>query len=116
MVGSKMSVAVMVADASRSAKWYREKLGFAGESEDHWVTVWPKGATWKLHLCEEDASQMEPGNTGIALYAKDLKAEVARLKRKGVRFSMPITTRPWGTFAQVEDPDGNQIWLYPGAP
>lgn len=116
MVGTRMSIALMTQDAQATAKWYKEKLGFQAAGDAHWVTVWPKGASWKIHLCEGEKSDMEPGNSGIALYVKDLNREVKRLKGKGVRFSMPITTKPWGTFAQIRDPDGNEIWLYPGGP
>lgn len=116
LLGTRMSIALMTQDAKKSAKWYREKLGFQASVEGHWVTVWPKGASWKIHLCEGVKSHMEPGNSGVALYVADLDREYKRLKGKGVRFSQPVTTKSWGTFAQIADPDGNEIWLYPGGP
>jgi predicted enzyme related to lactoylglutathione lyase len=116
MIGTRMSMALMTKDAKKSAKWYKEKLGFQASVEGHWVTVWPKGAGWKVHLCEGEASDMEPGNSGVALYVKDLEREYKRLKAKGVKFAMPVTTKPWGTFALLKDLDGNELWLYPGGP
>jgi predicted enzyme related to lactoylglutathione lyase len=113
MLGKELSVAVMVKDGKKSAKWYEEKLGFKSEVESHWVTVWPEGVTWKLHLCE---GELEPGNTGISLYTKDIDKAAAELKKKGVKFHRDVTRKEWGAFAQIEDPDGNIIWISEGGP
>lgn len=111
MLSREFTVAVMVSDAKKSAAWYAEKLGFETSVEGHWVTAWPKGANCKLHLCE---GQTEPGNTGIGLYSADLKREVEDLKKKGVKFAMDYTKTEWGEMAQLEDPDGNVIWISAG--
>jgi len=108
-----VSVAVMVSDAKKSAQWYKEKLGFSSSIEEHWTTVWPKGAGWKIHLCK---GQLEPGNTGIALYCDDLNKTAKQLKGKGVKFSQDVTKEDWGTYAMIEDPDGNVFWLMGGSP
>ncbi len=113
MFSKSFSVAVMVSDAKKSAKWYKTKLGFNASVEDHWVTVWPKGATWKLHLCE---GKLEPGNTGIAFYAEDLEKAVTSLKKKGVNFSKDYTKAEWGEFAGFDDPDGNVFSFLKGSP
>lgn len=44
MTSKAFSVAVMVSDGKKSAKWYKEKLGFETSVDGHWVTAWPKGA------------------------------------------------------------------------
>jgi len=113
MFSKEFSVAVMVSDAKKSAAWYKEKLGFETSVESHWVTAWQKGANWKLHLCEGD---LEPGNTGIAIYTDDVKATVADLKKKGAKLGMDYTKTQWGEMAQVKDPDGNLIWIQAGGP
>ena len=114
MFSKGMDVAVMVSDAKKSAKWYKEKLGFSVSTEsDHWVTAWPKGATWKLHLC---GGELEPGNTGIGLYVQDVQKTVTALKKKGVKFSTDYTKTEWGEFAMFDDPDGNTIWINKGSP
>lgn len=113
MITKDVSIAVMVSDAKKSAKWYADKLGFETSIDDHWVTASPKGANWKLHLCEGD---LEPGNTGIAVYTEDLKGTLAEFKKKGAKISMPYTKTQWGEMGQVEDLDGNQIWVFPGSP
>lgn len=113
MVSKEFSVAVMVSDAKKSAKWYGEMLGFETSQEGHWVTAWQKGGTWKLHLCE---GKLEPGNTGISFYTEDVKSEAARLKKKGAKLAQDYTKTEWGEIAKVEDPDGNVIWISKGGP
>jgi predicted enzyme related to lactoylglutathione lyase len=104
----------MVSDGKKSAAWFRQKLGFEASTEiEHWVTVWQKGAQWKLHLCE---GELEPGNTGIAFYTDDVKKTVAELKKKGATFSMDYTKTEWGENAQVKDPDGNLFSILKGSP
>jgi predicted enzyme related to lactoylglutathione lyase len=113
VLSRSISIAVMVSDAKKSAKWYKQKLGFTSSVEDHWVTVWPKGVNWKLHLCEGD---LEPGNTGIGFYSEDTEKTVASLKKKGVKFSKDFTKTEWGAIAMFDDPDGNVFWISQGAP
>jgi catechol 2,3-dioxygenase-like lactoylglutathione lyase family enzyme len=107
MVSNLLTVAVMVSDAKKSAKWYEEKLGFEISNEDeHWVIARSKKADWMLHLCE---GKLEPGNTGIALYSDDVEKTVADLKSKGVKFDQDYVKADWGGNASFKDPDGNVI-------
>lgn len=104
------SVALVVSDGKKSAKWYKEKLGFEiRDQEGHWITVAPKGSKLVIHLCEGDT--MEPGNSGFAFYAKDVKKEEEALRKKGVDFTAPTTKETWATYAIFKDPDGNEFWL-----
>jgi len=113
MISKDFSLAIMVSDAKKSAASHKEKLGLEAEVEDHWVTVSPKGANWKLHLCE---GELEPGNTGVAFYSADLKGTVADLKKKGVKFAIDYTKKAWGEISQFTDPDGNLVWIMGGSP
>ncbi len=113
MLSKSFSAAIVVSDAKKSAKWYKSKLGFAASVEGHWVTVWPKGATWKLHLCE---GKLEPGNTGISFYSDQVEKTVAGLKKKGVNFTKDYTKAEWGETAMFADPDGNVFWISNGSP
>jgi catechol 2,3-dioxygenase-like lactoylglutathione lyase family enzyme len=113
MIDKPFSVAIMVTDPNKSAKWFEEKLGFDTSVKAHWVTAWPKGSQWKLHLCQ---GKLEPGNTGIAFYSQDVEKTAAEMKRKGVKFSMDATKRGPSTTAMFEDPDGNIFWLKQGEP
>lgn len=112
MFSKSFSVAVTVSDAKKAAKWYKQTLGFNVSTEDeHWVTAWPKGASWKFHLCE---TKLEPGNTGICFYSDDVKKTVDGLKKKGVKFSKDYTKTEWGESAMFDDPDGNVFWISNG--
>jgi len=104
------SVAVVVSDGKKSAKWFKEKLGFEVRSQQgHWITVAPKGSDLVIHLCEGDT--LEPGNTGFAFYVKDAMKEEAGLRKKGVKFTSPVKKESWGTTGAFADADGNEFWL-----
>jgi predicted enzyme related to lactoylglutathione lyase len=113
MIEKPFSVAVVVTEPIKAAKWYAEKLGFETSVKGHWVTAWPTGSQWKLHLCQ---GKPEPGNTGIAFYSQDVEKSAAELKKKGVKFSMDVTKRGTSSTAMFEDPDGNVFWLKQGEP
>lgn len=105
------SLAVVVSDAKKSARWYKEKLDLnITDEHGHWTTVASKSADVRIHLCE-GFYPLEPGNTGIAFTVKDVKKEEESLKKKGVSFTTPTTKEEWGTYAMFKDPDGNEYWL-----
>ncbi|HUI00006.1 MAG TPA: VOC family protein [Nitrososphaerales archaeon] len=128
------SVAVLVNDADKAARWYRDKLGFEiVENKGHAVWVRPKGTTTPLlHLCErcDDWGDDKPGGrTGIWLASgkvrlrRDKKSgrilpssnpraverTYKELKRKGVEFSQELTKTSWGKMAILRDLDGNEF-------
>src|SRR2546430_12347852 len=71
------TIALVVSDAKKSAKWYTEKLGFEiREHQGHWITVAPKTENIAFHLCE-GFYPLEPGNSGISFTTKDVKKEEA---------------------------------------
>lgn len=112
-------VGVSVRDATASAKWWEEKLGFVtfrlGGPASHAVLVAPPGDRFILHLCE-GVERVEPGNTGIAFVATDVLGMAKRMEAKGVRFAEPARRTEWGASAKFEDPDGNVFWLVEGPP
>jgi predicted enzyme related to lactoylglutathione lyase len=116
------SIAVAVSDRKRSARWYRQKLGFriSADEPEHWTTVTDPKRRVQLHLCEVGGKpgarpkRSDVGNTGILLYTDEPILRVAaRLKRRGVRFSQPPKEFPWGWVSKFLDPDGNEFWLSP---
>ena len=42
---------------------------------------------------------------------EDMAGTVEALKAKGVRFEQEPEVSPWGTYAQIRDPDGNVFGL-----
>ena len=60
-----------------------------------------------------DGRQPEPGGWNrIQLVTKDLAAEVARLRKSGLRFRNDIVTGPGGSQILLEDPSGNLVELF----
>ncbi|HTZ61815.1 MAG TPA: VOC family protein [Thermoplasmata archaeon] len=117
-----VSVAVAVTDRNRAAEWYVETLGFRRIEDDgeHWLTVGDRSGKFQLHLCEvggrsgKKPPKSEVGNTGILLVATGpFPNEVRRLRKAGVRFSVPPVRRPWGWVSKFLDPDGNEFWFVP---
>ena len=107
MVSNKFSVAVVVSDGRKSAKWFKEKVGLKASTQGHWVLVWPEGAGTKIHLCE---GKPDPGNTGIAFYVKDPHKVAGEMKKKGVKFTKVTDDGPV-KLAFFGDPDGNPLYL-----
>jgi predicted enzyme related to lactoylglutathione lyase len=111
MISKRFSAAIVVSDSKKSARWFKQKLGFQTSIQGHWVTVWPRGSTARLHLCE---GKPERGNTGVAFYTTDIERDAKRMKAKGTKFTKEVTKQKWGTYAMFSDPDGNVYWLIEG--
>jgi catechol 2,3-dioxygenase-like lactoylglutathione lyase family enzyme len=118
------SVAIAVSDRKAAARWYVESLGFRVFDDDpeHWTTVGDPSGSFLLHLCEvggrpgKAPPRSEVGNTGVLLVTDEAFGRTcARLKRRGVRFSMAPKRMPWGWQAKFRDPDGNEFTLMPAA-
>jgi catechol 2,3-dioxygenase-like lactoylglutathione lyase family enzyme len=114
------SVPIVVSDREASKKWYTEKLGLVLiDNQDHWVTVGGKDEGTVLHLCQASENMpkpipMEPGPSGIVIAIPgDFLAECQKLKERGVEFSHPPENAPWGWYATIRDPDGNEHYLAP---
>lgn len=111
MIKAIGTTAVVVSKVAKAATWYKETLGLEveGDPKEHWVTVGVRDAGHRLHLCE--TKPLEKGNTGIAFLTNDLKNTYVGLREKGVKFTAKPTKRPWGSYAMLADPDGNEFWL-----
>ena len=115
------SVAVVVSDRAAAKSWYTEKLGLSIlADDDHWLVVGRKGEGGQLHLCQRseagDGQDMEPGTSGVLLLIPgEFRRECARLRTGGVEFTQGPEKAPWGWYATVRDPDGNEHYLMPAA-
>ncbi len=113
------SIPIVISDKATSKEWYVEKLGFAlVDDEDHWVTVGPHGKSTVLHLCQASENHppipLEPGPSGIVIVLPgDFVAACRRLEERGVSFSHEPEKAPWGWYATIRDPDGNEHYLAP---
>ncbi len=114
------SVAVVVSDRKKAREWYTSTLGLdLIDDEEHWVTVGRRGRPGVLHLCQttefDPKGTLEPGNSGILLRlpGKDFAASCAELKSRGVPFHQEPRKDPWGWWASIRDPDGNEHVVMP---
>jgi catechol 2,3-dioxygenase-like lactoylglutathione lyase family enzyme len=114
------SVPVVVSDRRAAKVWYADRLGLkVTASEDHWLTVGGGGKAGNLHLCQASENQptpipLEPGPSGIVIAIPgDFVKECARLEAAGIAFAVRPTHAPWGWYATVRDPDGNEHHLSP---
>src|SRR5438093_2290172 len=77
------TIALVVSDAKKSAKWYAEKLGFEiRDHQGHWITVAPKNENVAFHLCE-GYYPLEPGNSGISFVSKDVRRRSRHFGKRG---------------------------------
>ncbi len=124
MINFVGTVSVFVADQDRAKAFYTDKLGFELRAdaplypgaEARWVAVAPQGAQTEiiLYLPDENWShyrQVVGQSQSITLDVTDLEAVYADLKGKGVVFVQDPDVQPWGTFATLEDSEGNKILL-----
>jgi predicted enzyme related to lactoylglutathione lyase len=109
------SVAIAVSSGKRALDFYHGKLGLdILANDDHWRVVGRKKGGMAIHLCEygKPTPKSEKGNTGI-LFRTDASMEKTyeKLKKKGVKFSVPPKKVEWGWLCKFLDPDGNELWL-----
>jgi predicted enzyme related to lactoylglutathione lyase len=75
------------------------------------------GGDWLVFKSPPGEIGIHPADTHVHreelfLMCKDIEAEVARLKARGVKFTSPITEQQWGLVTQLQMPDGERLGLY----
>ena len=108
---------IIVADMDRSIRFYTEVLGLrlTNRFGNDWATVCAgEGLTIGIHPAS--AKYPAPGTKGAMLIGLDIdvpiEKAVARLTRHGVQIKGSVVRREPGNFANLEDPDGNDIYLW----
>jgi catechol 2,3-dioxygenase-like lactoylglutathione lyase family enzyme len=117
-------VAVVVKDFDEAIEFYTQKLGFdlvedtyQPEQDKRWVVVKPKGdGTASVLLAKASNAQQEKaignqtgGRVFLFLQTDDFTRDFEAYKSKGVKFTRPPATHPYGTVAVFEDLCGN-LW------
>jgi len=124
MITKVATVSVFVSDQQRAKAFYTEKLGmelksdaplFPG-SEARWIAVAPPNAQTEINLYLPDENWEHYAQTvgksqAITLQVDNIEETAETLKAKGVTFVSEPKTEPWGTFAIVEDSEGNHLIL-----
>jgi len=108
---------VFVSNMDTSVRFYTEVLGLrlSNRFGDSWATVEAgKGLTIGLH--PPSPRYPAPGTRGSMMLGLEIDEPidgmVARLGEKGVRIKGSIIRDEPGNFVHLEDPDGNEIYLW----
>ena len=117
-----VNVRYMVNDVQQSVDWYTAHLGFEEISNAAPAFADVKRGALRLLLSGEkssagrpmpDGEQPVPGGWNrFELVVADLKAEVDRLRSRGLKFRNDIVTGPGGSQILLKDPSGNLIELF----
>jgi lactoylglutathione lyase len=118
------NVSIFVNDQDRAKEFYTNVLGFevredaplSPGSTARWLAVAPKGAATEVTLYLPDENwehyrQVVGKSQALTFNVSDLKALHSDLKAKGVKFVQEPDEQPWGTYAMIEDSEGNHLLL-----
>jgi catechol 2,3-dioxygenase-like lactoylglutathione lyase family enzyme len=108
---------IFVSNMDAAVKFYTDVLGLklTNRFGDAWATIDAgKGLTIGLHPASP--KYPAPGTKGSMMLGLEIdepiETVVARLNERGVRFGGSIVDDEAGKFAQLEDPDGNEMYLW----
>ena len=124
MIDSIGTVSIYVSDQARAKEFYTRILGFdlredaplSPGSESRWIAVAPAGAKTEVILYLPDENwehyrQVVGKSQSLTFNVTDMQALIADLRAKGVKITQEPDVQPWGTFAQIEDSEGNTLLL-----
>ena len=124
MINHVGTVSIFVSDQERAKLFYTDLLGFELRTDAplypgataRWVAVAPQGAQTEiiLYLPDENWShyqQVVGQSQALTLDVTDMATTYQQLKARGVAFIQEPETQPWGTFAMIEDSEGNRLLL-----
>jgi lactoylglutathione lyase len=124
MIDRVATVCIFVADQDRAKAFYTGVLGFELRADmplypgapNRWLAVAPAGARTEVILYLPDENwQHYLGVVGqsqaLTFDVTDMQATHAALKAKGVTFVQEPDAQPWGTFATIQDSEGNKLIL-----
>jgi predicted enzyme related to lactoylglutathione lyase len=108
---------VFVSNMDRAVQFYTQVLGLklTNRFGDNWATLDAgKGLTIGLH--PSSPKYPAPGTKGGIMLGMEIEGTiekaVASLGKKGVHFKDSVVKTEAGNFVHLEDPDGNEIYLW----
>ena len=114
MIGPIKTVGIYVADQARAIEFYVGTLGFEVRrrmsmgADAEWVEVAPPGVESCLVIYPRDLMpDWGERKASLVFHCAAVVDTVQRLRGQGVKIAMEPGDLPWGTFAAIEDPDGN---------
>jgi catechol 2,3-dioxygenase-like lactoylglutathione lyase family enzyme len=124
MIDRVGTVCIFVQDQDRAKKFYTEVLGFelrtdailSPGSTNRWIAVAPKGAETEVILYLPDENwehyrQVVGHSQALTFEVSDMEHLHATLRARGVRFVQEPDVQPWGTYAILQDSEGNSLIL-----
>lgn len=115
------SADIYVQDLDRAIGFYVDGLGFEKradipmDDEGHrWVEVAPEGSDTVLILARGFgvwSPEKVGGWSRLILQVDDMERTARNLKNRGVDFKREPESLPWGNYAEIRDPDGNEFGL-----
>jgi len=123
MPQNMVSVRYMIDDVGAAVEFYTKHLGFTLEQDASPAFASVTYGNLRLLLSGEKSSGRRPLKDGtkpvpggwnrISLWVGDLDAEIARLRKEGVKFRRDdIVSGPGGSQIWIEDPSGNLVELF----
>ena len=99
-------IVVYSKNAEADRKFFRDVLGFKSVDAGHgWLIFALPPAEAAFHPSEEN------GAHELYFLCDDLKAEMASLAKKGVKYSEVLEPR-WGSITKMRLPGGGEVGLY----
>ncbi len=124
MITSIGTVSLFVADQDRAKAFYTNVLGFELRTDaplypgatSRWIAVAPPGAHTELILYLPDENWdhyrgVVGQSQAMTFTVDDMAKLAASLKARGVIFVQEPDPQPWGTYAMIEDSEGNRLLL-----
>ena len=108
---------IIVADMDRSIRFYTQVLDLklTNRFGDDWATV-SAGDGLTIGIHPASARYPSPGTKGSIILGLDIDLPVdkvvSRLAQHGVPIKGSVVRSDPGNFANLEDPDGNEIYLW----
>ena len=114
-------VGIPTRDQARALKFYTEQVGFTVatdqpfDDKQRWIELRVANSATRVVLFTPEGHEDRIGSFfNGSLACDDVEATYRQLRQRGVEFSGEPQKQPWGTFAILKDPDGNQLVLSSG--
>jgi lactoylglutathione lyase len=119
MITNVRTITVQVSDQDRAIGFYVDQLGFDKTRDipmgpdERWIEVAPPNGGTTLVLSR--AQETKGAFTGYIFDTDNMHQTYETLNARGVNFTVPPRSEPWGEWAQFADLDGNEfgIWAPP---
>ncbi len=124
MINKVGTLCVFVSDQDRAKAFYTNVLGLELHADqplypgatNRWIAVAPPGAQTDIILYLPDENwdhyrQVVGKSQALTLDVSDMDRLLADLKAKGVTIVSEPDRQPWGTFATIQDSEGNRLLL-----